>query len=940
MSQNFKNIYTIPPWESFVDVLAKQLLQEIKDPIELCNYIILLPNRRACREFMTSLVAYNHKKLLFEPMVFPFGDINLELINPELALSLSDREIITSSQRQALLMQLLSRHQKFTSSKKSFSGQAKQNAVLADKLASLIDTANWEGVPLINIQSIVPEDMAAHWEVVLDFLKIVYDFWPEILNEMNKIEASSHKPNIMNNLAQFWNERGSKFNIIAAGSTGSIPATAGLIKAVANLPNGRVFLPGLDKQMSDDKWDRIDIFHHQYNLKKLSQFIGVDRAQIELISDHNSNPIGESREALITVVLSPLGFKAESRISNTRALEDFNIIECQDPAQEAKLIALIMQEVIKQSDKTVALITPDRALVKRVNHELKRWDLRADDSGGNALIETMEADLIDKILEFGADIKNLNKFFALFKNGLIASEAISMYEQELNLQNLKLSPLEILQTSAPDLFAKCKNIFEEKNTLKKYLYDIIQVAENLVESIWLNENGIELRKILDDIIDNLELYPEISKYEFPEFLRYEISKSTVRVPAGFHPRLFIYGAIEARTQKADVVIMSGLNEGTWPASISSDPWLNRSMRLELALPLPEGRFGLSSHDFVQGFCAKEVYLTRSQKSAGAPTVPCRWFLKLKTYLEGPGVSISSERSNQLLSWARQLDNPLSIKPCSRPCPNPPVTVRPKKLSVTQIEKLITDPYSIYAYKILDLKPTVQDEASYERRIRGTIAHEILENVFTNQKEVTSQAIMELAYEKTIHHLPDSPRNKYWLDRFETTAVWLANLHKFKARSIDKIHAEIMGYIQFENGFTLTARADRIDQNKDGSVDIIDYKTGVVPTKTQVLSGHKPQVLLEALILLQGGFNEVRFQTIGSCEFWKIGGGKKPGEILDIPEIDADKIVEAQENLNNLISKYIFSNIPFYSIPRPLFAPVYNDYEHLARVKEWSKDMAA
>src|ERR1041385_6018589 len=169
------------------------------------------------------------------------------------------------------------------------------------------------------------------------------------------------------------------------------------------------------------------------------------------------------------------------------------------------------------------------------------------------------------------------------------------------------------------------------------------------------------------------------------------------------PRVRILGTSEARLVHVDRVVLGGLVEGVWPPETRTDPWLSRPMRLELGLDLPERRIGLSAHDFAQLLGMPEVFLTRAAKIAGAPTVASRFVQRLAA-VAGEAWPRPLARGEQYLAWARDLDRAEKVVSLRRPRPTPPLAARPQRLSVTEIEHWLRDPYTIYAKHILKLRP--------------------------------------------------------------------------------------------------------------------------------------------------------------------------------------------------------------------------------------------
>ena len=415
---------------------------------------------------------------------------------------------------------------------------------------------------------------------------------------------------------------------------------------------------------------------------------------------------------------------------------------------------------------------------------------------------------------------------------------------------------------------------------------------------------------------------------------------TVRQPHGFHERVHIYGPLEARMLKADRVILASLNEGTWPGHHDTDPWLNRPMREQLGLPLPERRVGLSAHDFAHGFAAPEVIITRSIKVGGTPTVPSRWLLRIETVLEQQGLMKKVDTGAKWNHWQQALDQPETINPCAQPAPRPPVEVRPKKLSVTQIETWMRDPYAIYARHILKLRPLDPLEFSFDALAKGTFLHDVLEQYLKSKPDVRNHQapaqLFQLAQQMYTRKFGGSLLSSFWGHRFRRIAQWFVSQERQRAGSYVNSWLEIAGRVQITPEFTLTAKADRIDQSADGSLHIIDYKTGMVPSSEDVRRGYASQLSLETLIAQQGGFLEVAPAQVATLSFWQLTG-RNPAGVVKILRDNPDELAhEAISGLQELVETFANPFTSYQSCPRPNRAPAYSDYVHLARVAEWGQ----
>ena len=432
--------------------------------------------------------------------------------------------------------------------------------------------------------------------------------------------------------------------------------------------------------------------------------------------------------------------------------------------------------------------------------------------------------------------------------------------------------------------------------------------------------------------------------DYAELFHAAIGDRAVRRPETRDPRAHIYGPLEARLQNVDRLVLGGLNEGTWPPETRSDPWLSRPMRRDLGLDPPERRIGLAAHDFAQGLGAREVILSRAAKVAGAPTVSSRFVQRIAALADGRWPQVV-ERGDQYLALARALDAPAEVKPATRPAPKPPRDARPKQLSVTAIEDWLRDPYTIYAKYILKVQPLDPVDTPPGARDRGTVIHGAIgEYTELFAKAPPADPLRELLKlgEKHFAPLADYPEARaFWWPRYLRIARWFADWDMERRQGLAALHAEIKGDLSFPMGarqFKLTGIADRIEQRLDGTFAIIDYKTGQPRTEKQVRTGLAPQLTLEAAVLRGGGFKPIAGGSVSEIAYVTLKGGKEPGKPVVItfkegtPDAQADK---ALSKLKELATVFEDESKPYLSLVHPMWKTHYGDYDHLARVKEWS-----
>jgi ATP-dependent helicase/nuclease subunit B len=459
------------------------------------------------------------------------------------------------------------------------------------------------------------------------------------------------------------------------------------------------------------------------------------------------------------------------------------------------------------------------------------------------------------------------------------------------------------------------------------------------DALWQGDDGEAAARILRESLAEEATIPNRPPQDYPDFIAALLEASVIRPAYGRHPRLFIWGPLEARLQKADTVILGGLNEGVWPAEPAADPWMSRGMMEKAGLPPPEQRLGLAAHDFVQtAGSAGTVYLTRALKVDGAPAVASRWLVRLETLLGGLDLGVAPKE--RWLAYARGLDKAEKLPSIAPPRPTPPRAARPRSLSVSEIERWVRDPYAIYARRILDLKPLDPLEAEPDAPLRGQIIHKIAE-IFADPgfDPMGPEALAQLLTRgRTLFdgHRIGADTLAFWWPRFvESAQFLLAEERKHRAAGERILAAEIDGAMEFPaagGAFTLQGRADRIDRGPDGALIITDYKTGQAPTRDQMEAGLAPQLPLEAMMARAGCFAGIEAAPVSLLRVTRLMSSAKPRP--DIGDVEAlAQFVE--EELRQLIARYDDPAYPYRSRPVPQFLRHEGPYDHLARVKEWS-----
>jgi len=1010
-------VFTIPASAPFLPTLIEALSNGKlgfalgDDPLALAAATIYLPTRRACRLMRDAFLDRLKGDAAILPRIVAIGDIDedeiafAEAATGEIAAeALALPPALGALERRLLLTQLIAKWaaspELHGASGSPLVAQTPAAAcALADDLARLIDDMTTRGVPWDRLDDLVPDQFDAFWQLTLRFLQIARETWPAVLEERQLWEPAKRRDALIKAEAARL-ARKTDGPVIAAGSTGSIPSTAELLATIARLPHGAVVLPGLDTDLDEESWRLIAgdakkgiapaPGHPQFAMQLLLARIGIARDAVVTLAQ----PCG--RERLVSEVLRPAAAtdlwrqKAADpafEVHADAALRSLTMIEAANPEDEALAVAVALREAV-QVGKTAALVTPDRGLGRRVLGALARWNIAAEDSGGDALTDTpagVFARLAAAVALNGAPPVTL---LALLKHPLLRigeRNAIASLERAIlrgprpraGTDGLTRALRTFRQTKADlhpsdprreltepeiagaEIFVeRLAKALEPLEILGSESHSLSEIAarhhkvlaalsrQDDTEIAFTRADGQKLAEALDELAtSNAAARLVVGKADYVELFAAAVAGLKVRPPPRTGARVRILGTIEARLTDSDRVVLGGLVEGVWPPESNSDAWLSRPMRLSLGLDLPERRIGLSAHDFAQLLGAREVILSHAGKIAGTPTVPSRFVQRLAA-VAGTRWEAAVRRGENYLTWARELDRPELVTPAPQPAPTPPLAARPKSLSVTEIEHWLRDPYTIYAKNILRLRPLDTVDAEPGAAERGTFIHlaigEFTQRFATELPPDPASELIKLG-RKHFAALEDFPEARaLWWPRFERIAHWFALWERKRRTSVTVVGAETRGAIDIPlepGAFKLRGVADRIERGADGRYVILDYKTGIARTEKQVRTGLAPQLTLEAAMLRNGGFDGIApGASVAEVVYVMLKGGEPPGECKTIEFKDGTTDTQADDalqRLRDLAKRFADEATPYRSLVHPMWTSHYGDYDHLARVKEWS-----
>ncbi|QPO11601.1 double-strand break repair protein AddB [Thalassospira sp. A40-3] len=1003
------NLFFIPPGVAFADLIAKQLMAETADqPDTLPDYVLMVPNRRSAKVMRDAFLRQSQGAVTLLPTIRPLGEADEDELaiygagGEQAALDLPPA--IPDLQRKLLLTQLIMGRPDHRGEKPT----ADQAARLAGELARFLDQVQTENCAFDDLKGLVPEEFAEHWQLTLEFLQILTIHWPGILASQDVSDRAMRRNALIAAQIDLWEENPPETPVLIVGSTGPFPALRDLMAAVLRMPQGRVVLPGLMTGLSHEDWAAIadDAAHPQHLLGKTLGHIGRHADSVlpwPALDPENDATI--ERRRLAREALRPAKTTHHWRHITgfiPDVMDGVLRVDCSGAREEATTIALMMREALEHPEKTCALVTPDRGLARRVATELRRWEVEIDDSAGIPLHDTAPAIYLRLVVRAVQEEFAPVPLLELLKHPLSAAGLspekfrvlTRLLEKEV-LRGARPGPgLDGLQTALDgwcedtvarlstsgansaigrierirddharlsDLVARIKTCLDPIDDLTSdkthapvhLLRSHVTAAEALAASdtqtgadrLWRGEAGEALADFVHELLNALTDFAPMPGNRYSAFLDALMADRAVRPRYGKHPRLFIWGTVEAQMQQADLTILGGLNEGVWPPEAGADPWMSRPMRRNFGLPAPEHRVGQSAHDFQQLFCSPDVVMTRALRIEGTPTVPSRWLLRIENILRKSGVSMEKPDAAEWRALADLIDEPASsmrIK-IGRPAPKPPASARPDRLSVTQIETWMRDPYAIYARHILGLRKLDGIDEDPGAADYGNLIHDALDQFIARHPEhlpPDGEHELLIIGREVFEPLAARPGLwAFWWPRFERIAKWFIQTEAARRDAVRKSYTEQSGTLDTSSGFQVYARADRIDQLRDGGIAIIDYKTGAPPSQGDVANGFAPQLPLEAAIAEKGGFGDVPAGPPASMAFWKLSGGDPAGEIVEIntgrmKTTPAELAHAAVEGVNGLAAAFADPATPYLSVPHPDHAPKYSDYVHLARLREW------
>ena len=1052
VEQHRPRVLTIPAGLPFLKTLAESLCDgrltrrfryDPDDPLSLSKMTIYLPTRRAARVLRSEFVDLLGGRSAILPVIRPLGETDDDsgYFDEALPATLDLAQPLSNTARLLELARLiLAWRNKLPEIVRSIHSDSPLVAPaspadaiwLARNLAELIDAIETEDRDWSELSCLNAKDYALWWQLTAEFLQIASAFWPERLNELGKSSPARHRNAILRAEANRFATVPPMGPIIIAGSTGSVPATADLIAAVANLQDGVIVLPGLDLGMPERHWrlvapedwkdqpaDPASRSHSQYGLAQLLKRLNLTRDDVMPLAE----PAEELRQRseILSHALSPAEATSDwgrwkaglSDKAISSAFADVSLIEAGNEREEATAIAIALRLALerpgKDGESRAALITPDRNLARRVTTELSRFGIVADDSAGTPLSATPQGTLLQLLLEatlrpgdpvaivgllkhplahFGLErsalVEAVTALELLALRGGVADVDIAalepLLEQQLSEQALdrhapqwrKALPADAIDrarelarrvaaATEPLASALVRSLPEERGLTTSFaLSDWARRTGRALEAvasdergdlagIWSGEAGDTLASILGEVIET-EGQIDANGPQWIDIVTALLAGQAAKPRALSHPRLFIFGTLEARLQSVDTLILGGLNEGSWPGQTSNNPFVSRTMKTEIGLEPPERRIGQLAHDFEMANGTRHLIYSRALRQGSTPTVASRWLQRLLAFGGKAFEAELKSRGDSFVHWANLVDQGDRQAPAQRPSPTPPREMQPKSYSFSEVGRLRRDPYAIYARRVLRLDPVAPFNRDPGAAERGTLYHKIIDR-FVREGHVAGTRAAETAMEIILTELFDTEQlpahiDAVWRPRFREVARSFLEWEAERQPGVRRTLTEVRGGVELEPiNIRLSGVADRIDITGTGTADIIDYKTGHNPSPAQARALLDPQLALEAAALNAGAFRDAGSLVPQDLLYVRL----RPGNRFDVDKVNNETSARSDKakSAMDLAADSIDQLVKFVSLlqsgekgftSRLVPAQQFDfggDYDHLARVSEWS-----
>lgn len=812
-----------------------------------------------------------------------------------------------------------------------------KSLTIAEALKNLFDDIERHGVDIEQINNIDDTNLSLHRQFGVEFLKIFYHQIKNKIIRSNLCSEVEYRNFILKLLIELLENNQAEYDIVIAGSTGSIQYSKELIKILSKKNNCYVVLYGMNRNFGNIENESCP----QFLFNRLIKDCDIKKSDI-LEIEYDEFKIS-SRSDFIAQVMTPCAetYKWNNFTVDKNIIDDissnFRYYFCANQIEEVRLIVDLVKNSVNPLEKT-AIIVHNQDFAELLRFELASSSLIFNDYLGKNFNENKVTNFLLLVL---SSIKNnfdsssllsiikhqyLQKYFSKKEVELFEIEVLRVYRKHGNLDifankfSHKDIAVEDFSRKFRILFSPILNILK-RSSLSNYCEELLIF---LKQFMFVDDGKNCLEDYADDYKDFIDIFKNFNNKNFLVH-REELYDFFVKIfgvvkifnENNCNSNLSIIPPIESRLLNFDNVIISNLNSGIFPRTPSSD-WLGRKVRSDLSVDLSQQIAGQIAYDFCNFLSNKKIFLTASKLIASKIAIESPFILRLKTLCKKLQIEINCEYLRPRNIKGFKLDSQF---------PKIKSEDRLKEIFVTDISNLLANPYIIYAKNILKLNEINVLDPKLGNREFGIFVHKALELYIS---DLSSKEVVDFNYYKLF---------KTFFDKSEDDLIWWPKFIKifddFKILNQkyiqQKSFTEIRSSIEIE-GVRLVGKIDRVIKNIDDSFGIIDYKTGNISSKSDVLNFIDPQLVLCALIFSKGKIDNNLLKIyynrrVSSIAYWN----------LAIRDQNVDDIAN-EGCLFDLVEKmYDLLRLVFlhYQKEDNFFIPIkdcsiYNQYWHLQR----------
>ena len=877
-------LYKITAKENFFKSLASGIITRLGITCKLKDVTILLPTKLACYSLKKEFISLNYK----EPNIYPISDLS-GLV--KLSAQYLERIPLINQISKIILSLKITKYQNIS-----------YITEVSEYLADILQKAETYKINLDKILKIIDNDNSLYTQELCNIIKIFIQEWKKNYN----LTKAGYNVLLIDALASNIKNK----QLIIAGINSDIPSEIQLLEKAYNSDNSYVVLYGVDEHLTNLDWNNISESHHQYNFKNIFNKLNVKPDSIEAWCKESTNSI------FISKALKPAK-SCDDWYDNKEYSQHVTYINALDQYDEAKNIIKIIKD---NPTKSIMVVTAEDNLMEKlilyIDQDIENISIIRD----LALSNSKAAIWLKLCLNFITEKFSLLSGLALLKHPFSSIDPTLLSELEILIRNNNFRSNNIFDAILEGEFfnnlmieIESFNNFNQESSFTKKLQDHISFAERATHiNIWEDDLSKEFKVLLDNLLEKLDIFTNLNLENYVILFNYFIKSAYFRPEITETKRVTILKPIDARLHTADLVVLAGLNEGIWPKLANIDPCFNNMMIEKIGFPIPEKSIGEEAFNFQCLANSESVILSRSEKIDSSIIYPSRWFLKLLT------LSRAKITATALEKFTNNNQEEFFLPP------SPAIEYRPTTLSVTQIEKLIYNPYHIYVDVILKLKKLSPLTKELSALDFGNFIHKAIEIKHYHPKESYIEA-----GNKALNSLKLSNNNQLkllWWPRFIRITEWLKENQNFYCKDF----LETPGRINILDNFTIISRADKIeiDSNK---INIIDYKTGNISSSKSIYTGQTLQLLIEGLIAIDGGFScqyKKKKYQLNSLKYIQLSGLEEPAKILEININDKPIIDQTKKYLGELLEEYRSSSTSYYYTKKKVLSYCY--YEHLSR----------